>query len=215
MQQGVEAHSGVGRSARFSMQLIALSAPPTLMCAAATAIDAEMRHAEACFRLAQRYGSDESAPGALELDWMGLDGDLASVALQAVNDGCIAHALDAMAAREALEHCREPATRDVLMRRHQSKAREAQLAWRFLAWALRGANRELMDAVRVKFLGTLGTSAPPESPSRRDLQLLRHGLIGPGPRRLLRQRVLRDVVLPLMDALLPAPAFRSDGRYRA
>ena len=94
-------------------------------------------------------------------------------------------------------------TREVLMRLQENKAQQAQLAWRFLAWALRGARSELLDRVRVVFLAELEAKAPPLALSARERHLLRHGVLSRDQRFAIEQRVLREVVLPSMDALLP------------
>jgi hypothetical protein len=203
IEAGLEAHASIGDNARFALQLMSLGAPPQLLSAAAQAMQDETAHAQACFSLAKRYAGRDVGPGPLAVGSASVDSDIATVVIDAVKSGCIGHAVDALCAREALEHCQEAATREVLVRLQENKAQQAQLAWRFLAWALRGSSRELVDRVRVVFLAELEAKAPPLALSARDRHLLRHGVLGRDQRFAIEQRVLREVVLPSMDALLP------------
>lgn len=200
---GLEAHAGIAESARFALQLISLGAPPQLLSAAAQAMQDGTAHAQACFSLARRYAGRDVGPGPLSLGPAPVESELSVIVLDTVKSGCIRHAVDALCAREALEHCRDAATREVLMRLQENQAQQAQLSWRFLAWALRGSSRELVDRVRVVFLAALEAKAPPLSLSAQDRHLLRHGVLGKDQRFAIEQRVLREVVLPSMDALLP------------
>jgi hypothetical protein len=217
---GLEAHGAVAAYARFALQLLSLGAPPQLLNGAAQAMQEETAHAQACFSLARRYAGHDVGPGALLVDEQRLEFDLTSVVLSTVQRGCIKEAVDALSAREGLEHCQDAATRQVLIRRQEAKAQQAQLAWRFVAWALRGAGRELTDHVRVAFLTALSAPTEPGATPLQDRRLLRHGLLRHGllsrsQRAALEQRVLREVVLPCMEALLarsgssppPAPRF--------
>src|SRR5690606_17097678 len=99
-------------------------------------------------------------------------------------------------------HCQDAATREVLVRHQAAKAQQAQLAWRFVAWALRGAGRELPDHVRVAFLTALAPEPEPWPLGVRDRLLLRYGVLSDSQRTALEQRVLREVVLPCMESLL-------------
>lgn len=199
---GLEAHAAVGAYARFALQLLSLGAPPQLLSGAAQAMQDETAHAQACFSMARRYAGHDVGPGPLLLDDRALPTDLTSVVLSTVQRGCIAEAVSALSAREALEHCQDAATREVLIRRQETKAQQAQLAWRFVAWALRGAGRELPDHVRVAFLTALAAKIDPPPSSERDRVLLRYGVLSRSQSAALEQRVLREVVLPCMDALL-------------
>jgi hypothetical protein len=204
-EAGLQAHAAVGAYARFALQLLGLGAPPQLLCGAAQAMQNETAHAQACFSLARRYAGEDVGPGPLALDVQGTEADLTAIVLGAVQRGCIGEAVNALCAREGLEHCQDAATREILIRRQEQKAQQAQLAWRFVAWALRGAGRELIDQVRVAFLTALSGQTPAQPALDGDRLLLRHGLLSPAQTLALEQRVLREVVLPCMEALLARP----------
>jgi hypothetical protein len=198
----LEAHAAVAAYARFSLQLMGLGAPPQLVGGAAQAMQDEVLQAQACFSLARRYAGSEVGPGSLRSVDAPMDLDVTSIVIEMVQRGCIAEAVSALSAREALEHCQDPATREVLVRRQAVKAQQAQLAWRFVAWALRGAGRELPDQVRVAFLTALSPAKSTAPLGSRDRGLLRYGVLSEAQRAALEQRILRDVVLPCMEALL-------------
>jgi hypothetical protein len=201
-EAGLQAHAAVAAYSRFALQLMSLGAPPQLLHGCSQAMQDEVAHAQASFSLARRYTGRDVGPGPLPAVELSRDGDATSVVLEVVQRGCIAEAVSALSAREALEHCQDAATREVLVRHQAAKAQQAQLAWRFVAWALRGAGRELPDHVRVAFLTALSAPAEAAPLGERDRMLLRYGVLSEAHRAGLQQRILRDVVLPCMEALL-------------
>ena len=205
-ETALEAHAAISAYARFTLQLMSLGAPPRLINGAAQAMQDEVAHAQACFSLARRYSGRDVGPGPLPSALNPRESDLTSSVLSAVQRGCIHEVVGALSAREALEHCQDAATRELLVSRQELKAQQAQLAWRFLAWALRSTRqsggRELADHVRVTFVTALEPPSDAYSLSERDRLLLRHGVLSRSQRVALRQRVLREVVLPCMEALL-------------
>jgi hypothetical protein len=154
-------------------------------------------------------GTSSLGTGSLDTSLLG------TLVLRTLRRGCIAATVESSCAREALEHCQEPAAREVLLQLEHGRARSAQLSWRFLAWALRGAlsapgSSELADQVRVAVLTALGTKAPPAPLSQHERELLRHGVLGSDQRLAIEQRVLREVVLPCMEnAIARARASRA------
>jgi hypothetical protein len=201
----LRAHAAVATYARFALQLMSLGAPPQLLQGCSQAMQEELAHAQACFSLARRYATSQVGPGPLPTTALP-EADVTAVVLEVVERGCIAEAVSALCAREALEHCQDPATREVLVRHHAAKAQQAQLAWRFVAWALRGAQRELPDHVRVAFLTSLSAPKVSAALGETDRLLLRYGVLSASQRAALEQRILRDVVLPCMEALLARSA---------
>jgi hypothetical protein len=210
-EAGLEAHGAVAAYARFSLQLLSLGAPPQLITGTAQAMQDEVTHAQACFSLARRYARHDLGPGPLAPSEHLREGDLTAIVIEVVQRGCIGEAVCALSAREALEHCQDAATREVLVRHQSAKAQQAQLAWRFVAWALRGAGRELPDHVRVAFLTALSPMQASAALVERDRLLLRHGVLSSAQRGSLQQRILREVVLPCMEALLSRTATRARG----
>jgi hypothetical protein len=112
----------------------------------------------------------------------------------------------AIEASEALQHCEDPAARAVLERIAVEEGKHAELAWRFVAWALETLPA-LAPRVREAFAQELAGARPgreraPRDVSASDRELARHGLLSPALRAALRERVLAGVVAPCAEALL-------------
>jgi len=212
---GLAAHLAVSAHAEFAAQLLRLGAPLPLLHAAARAMLEEGALAQRCLALASPDTGSESdvlltpapeapARGTARRDTEEVD--VGAVVLATLRRGCIAATVDCVCAREALEHCRDAKSREVLTQLGCTRAREAQLAWRFLAWALRSAQRDLADQVRVTILTALRTQPKPLPPGAHERQLLRHGLLSSPQRAGIEQRVLRDIIVPCMEATLARAA---------
>jgi hypothetical protein len=98
----------------------------------------------------------------------------------------------------------------VLERIVVEETRHAELAWRFVAWALQTASgtpraAELRSAVRTTFAAELATGAGC-SIGELDREMARHGVLSMPVRQALRARALRDVVAPSAAALLAKSA---------
>jgi len=213
---GRAAHAALSAQAELAAHLLRLDAPAPLLHGVARSLLDETALSAACLDLARRYGAPEcSLPIASRreggLDPQRLTAGRDELVLGTLRRGCIAATVESSWAREALEHCQEPAAREVLLQLQHGRARTAQLSWRFLGWALRGAfcavtpqsgGNELADQVRVAVLTALGTRAAPAPLSQAERQLLRHGVLGSAQRLAIEQRVLREVVLPCMENAL-------------
>lgn len=196
-------HASIASFARFSLHLLGLGAPPELLVATTTAMMDETRHAQLCFALARRYGGDDVGPGELNLTDAFAASDFESVVLAAVKEGCIGETVSALEASEAAEHCVDTPTRLVLQRIAREEAAHAELAWRFVAWALGRADATLIERVRGTFAAELAKPAASEAPaSLHDLTLLAFGVVTPIEREKLRRRALSETVLPCADVLL-------------
>lgn len=209
LEQALMEHASVAAFARFSLQLLALGAPAHLCSQAASAMQDEIEHARACFTLARRHSDADVGPGPLDLTGALDATDLQTIVFATIAEGCIGETVAAIEAAEALAHCDDDDARPILARIARDETRHAELAWRFVAWALEIGPAALRDQVRVAFGAATRAAAPPVTPSPLDLQLARHGLIAPALRAELRSRVLHDVIAPCADALLESPATRS------
>jgi hypothetical protein len=210
--QGVAAHAAAAAQAELAARLLRLAAPSPLLRGAGRALLDETAISAACLDLARRYGGAEVVLTPIPRRAAAAAGDLNELLLSTLRRGCIAATVESSCAREALEHCQEPAAREVLRQIEHGRARTAQLSWRFLSWALRGTGPELADQVRVAVLSALGTQSKTAALSPGERQLLRHGVLGAQQRRAIEQRVLRDVVLPCMENALSRARSRHDGQ---
>jgi hypothetical protein len=205
--QGLMEHASVAAFARFTLQLMSLGAPASLVQRSGEAMQDEIRHARSCFELARDYAADDVGPGPLQLDGALEGSDLSSIVLNTILEGCIGETVAAYEAAEARAHCEEPRARALLERIAAEESQHAELAWQFVAWALANGPRELGPQVRDAFAAALaGARANRPRPSAFERELLRHGVVGSELRQSLRERVLEQVVAPCARALLEPAA---------
>jgi hypothetical protein len=109
-------------------------------------------------------------------------------------------------AAEAFEQCADPEARAVLERIASEETRHAELAWRFVAWALESTaepqRTELRRRIRAALAEELTAPVSAGEIGTLDRELAQHGLLRPALRQALRGRVLREVVAPCADALI-------------
>jgi hypothetical protein len=204
LEQGLMEHASVAAFARFTLQLLSLGAPADLVAASASAMGDEIRHARDCFALARRHLDHDVGPAPLPLGGALDEPDLSAIVLSTLREGCIGETVAALEAAEALLHCQDPPARAVLERIAVEEGRHAELAWRFVAWALRAGPPSLLHHVRATFRAELrapGAAGVAELSSL-DRELARHGLLAAPLRAALRERVLSELVAPCAQALL-------------
>ncbi len=196
-------HASVASFARFALELVSVGAPAALLQAAASAMQDETRHAQGCFALASRYGGADVGPGPLDVTGA-LDGcNLEQITLGAVQEGCIGETAAALEAMEAWQHCVDEPTRELLGQIAREEAQHAELAWRFVAWALRRSAPALRERVAAAFRAALSAAEAGARPSPPGADsLLAFGIVSSERRALLRLRALREVILPCAEVLL-------------
>jgi hypothetical protein len=209
-------HASIAAFARFSLQLLALGAPPDLVAAAAAAMADETRHAELCFELASRYGARDCGPGPLALEGAFEAVDLGSIVELVLEEGCIGETSAALEARWAAEAASEPPVREVLERIAADEERHAALAFRFVAWAL-ARNPSLLPRVQAR-LRTLAIEQPHcaavEPPHPLAAELAAHGVLSAEAHLAARMAALHDIVPSVLTAFEPA-ARHSQPRTRS
>jgi hypothetical protein len=216
-EQALMEHASVAAFARFTLQLLSLGAPAELVARSSEAMSDELRHTQDCFRLARRYSEGELGPGPLPVAGALETAELCDIVLSTLHEGCMGETVAAIEAAEALEHCTDVEARPVLERIAAEETRHAELAWRFVAWALETAaeprRAELCRRIRAELAEELSAPVSAGGLSERDRELARHGLLGSSLRQALRARVLREVVAPCAEALLAsAPAAMQPAR---
>lgn len=194
-------HASVASFARFTLQLLAVGAPPQLVEASLRAGLDEIAHARATFRLASRYAGAPVGPGPLPLHGNVLgDLSLAAIAAATVTEGCVNETIGALEAAEAAAGCEDAEVRDVLNRIAEEEARHGELAWAFVRWALGVGGDDVRRAVGAAFEtvfqngAALQVPAPPADPDA--VELRRQGLLTERERHEIRLRGLREIVRP-------------------
>jgi hypothetical protein len=196
-------HASIASFNRFSLQLLAVGAPPELLEASQRAGLDEIEHARMAFALAARYGSEALGPSALDLRGEALGPlDLASVAASTVEEGCLGETLAALEAEALRDGAQAPALRAAWSVIAEDEARHAELAWSFVRWALDQGRPGVREAVERAFerASQRLTEAPVlESPVESELEA--HGRLSARSRRELALRALEAVVRPAMEEL--------------
>ena len=186
-------HASVGSFARFTLQLLALGAPPELLADVARASADEVRHARLAYGLASAYLGAPVGPGPLSLSAVAIETDLRAVVIGLIEEAAVGETLGAAEARAAAEGVAEPALRDALSRVAEDEERHAALAWRALRWmleqdpTLRSVAADTFEAMAARVREGAGPVTP-DAPSR--------GVLSPRVRRQVHLAALEQVVLP-------------------
>jgi hypothetical protein len=206
LKDALEEHASVAAFARFSMLLLSVGAPPELVIASQRASLDEVEHARACFALARRYGGRDVGPGPLGVEDSVHALSLAELVELTVAEGCVGETLGALMAADQLTRVTDPEVARILRRIAKDEARHAELAWKFLAWALTQGLPEVEAAARR----ALDTATEQLQAMRivdygveLELELWHgHGRMTCAEARALGHTGLREVVEPCMAALL-------------
>ncbi len=197
-------HASIASFSRFSLQLLAVAAPPRLLEGAHRAALDEVEHAKLCFRLASKYGGTPIAPGPLPLDGDVVGStDLASIAAATTAEGCVGETIGAVEARAALEGAEAEDVRAALEQIANDESNHSELAWEFVRWALDQGDDSVRSAVRQAFQAALGRWSGPAPEADPDADALAaHGRLDARTLHHVRQRALLEVVKPAAEALL-------------
>ena len=203
-RDGLFEHASVASFSRFAMQMLAVGAPADLVRDIHAACIDEVRHAELCFALASGYEGASVEPGPLPFPGpMAIEPDLPAIARETVWEGCVGETVATVQAMEALADATDPAVREVLEITVRDETRHAELAWRFIAWALEVGG----DATRAAVIHAFATFSPPE-PRAESLDgvclatYAAHGRQRAAEGRAIASRVLAEIVTPAACALL-------------
>jgi hypothetical protein len=140
-------HASVASFARFTLDLLAFGAPADLVELAQRAMGDEIRHARLCFGLASVYAGEALGPAPLNLKGIAPSPNLAAAVAAAVREGCINETIAALDADERARQATDPIVRDVLLGIAADEADHAELAWRFVKWALRSGDAAVTTAI--------------------------------------------------------------------
>ncbi|CAN94136.1 hypothetical protein predicted by Glimmer/Critica [Sorangium cellulosum So ce56] len=201
-------HASLASFARFTLDLLALGAPPALIDAAQRALSDELQHARACFTLASRYAGRPLGPGPMAMDGALGAPTLAGAAASAVREGCVGETLAALLASAQRDRARDPEARRGLDRIAADEAAHAELAWAFVRWAVARGGEPVRAAVARAFDEALAQvrGAHPGERAGIDAAAWRdHGRLTEAERARCHLDAVRDVIAPCAEALLSAP----------
>lgn len=209
LRDGLEEHASIAAFARFTMMLLAVGAPPEIVVASQRASIDEVRHAKECFALAARYGASPRGPAPLSIEGAVVGTpSLVELAALTAEEGCIGETLGAAVAAEQAERATDPRAKAILARIARDEARHAELAWRFVAWAVARGGEPVRAAVaRAIDRAVTATRANPirEYPGV-DMAVWRaHGRLSCDEARAAAEAAIREVVAPSLAALGALP----------
>jgi hypothetical protein len=191
-------HASVASFARFSLQMMALGAPPDILVEAQQAAADEIEHARLAYGLASGYGGASVGPAPYDLTGVTLDTDPRAILASLIEEACLGEILGTAEANACAELAQDPTVIAVYRRIAADEAVHAALAWRTLKWLLE-AHPELRPqastALRVAIESHFG------SQHGRTKHLPQHGVLGTEARRTLHREAVESVLIPCAEAL--------------
>lgn len=119
----------------------------------------ETAHAKLCFGIASAYAGRAIGPGPLDVS-----GSLEAASLEDIVDlvlveGCFGETSAALEALEGADTAEDPFIADAYRRIARDEQRHAELAFRFVAWALERGGAPIAERVRQALLSDHAKSA--------------------------------------------------------
>lgn len=193
-------HASVASFARFTLQLLALGAPPSLVAASQAASIDEVEHAKMAYAFAGAYRGAVMGPGPLDLSGISIGAKRDEILTALVIEGCVGETLGAAEARALADEARDPVIRAALHRIADDEERHAALAYQALTWLLATGGSEARAIAERAFSQAIDVmKGTPRSP-------LAEGLDGmPTSAAWLREircQVIREVVTPCWAAAI-------------
>jgi hypothetical protein len=204
LRDGLEEHASVAAFARFTMLMMSVGAPPELIAASQRASLDEVRHAEDCFALAARYGGAARGPSPLSMQNALNETSLAEIVALTAEEGCVGETLGASLAAEQLAVATDPAVRRALARIAADEARHAELAWRFVAWAIAKGGEHVRRMAIEAIEGAIAkTRANPVRtyPGVDEDAWRAHGRLACADARAASERAIEEVLTPCVERL--------------
>jgi hypothetical protein len=202
-------HAAIASFQRFGLDLLSVGAPPELVADATRAVMDEIGHARFAFRLAADLDGSGEGPGALDCSGLVVSADLTAAAVAAAREGCVGETLAAVALGAAARNCPEPSLSAQLQAIADDEARHAELAWRFVSWAISTGGDAVRSAVAHAFAHELA-AGPGEDPRETllggvtDAQRALAGRLSQRDSETLRRRTLVEIVAPSVQELFGA-----------
>jgi len=196
-------HASIASFARFSLDLLALGAPPELLLLAQRAAADEIEHARIAYGLASHYGDSSFGPAPLDLSGVLVATDPRVVLAALIEEACVGETLGAAEALSLASIVEDPVLRSLYARIAVDEERHAQLAWRTLQYLLQSADEETKQFAISTFERAIHEASRDIAPRKKTLRA--HGLLSSNEIGAIRRNVLRDIVRPCVAALLSPP----------
>ena len=157
-KMGQMEHASIAAFARFSLQLLSLGAPPELVEACTAALADETAHTQLCFGIASAYAGRAIGPGRLDISDSLEVTSLADIVDLVIAEGCFGESSAALEALEAADTAADPVIRAAYSRIAADEQRHAELAFRFVRWALARARTLVVERIQAALGSDLSQS---------------------------------------------------------
>ncbi len=199
---GLQEHASVAAFARFTLQLMSVGAPADLVGDSVRAGIDEIAHARGCFEVATRYDGRSPEPGPLDVTGALGPTTLGQMVREVAREGCVGETLAARVAAEQAAVATDPRTKEFLEGVARDEGRHAELAWRFVAWALKSGDPALRRTAGEVFAECLAAPREVADAPVDGAEWNAAGLLLPAQRARVETEALREVVGPCARALL-------------
>jgi len=161
-----------------------------------------------CFALASEYGGAALGPAQLDISRCFEDNSLEAIMKLVLREGCVGETVAALEALEAAAVAHDPALKRVLLRIAQDEQAHAELAFKFLAWAVTRSSLESrteLEHEARRALDDFEAAALARPAEPRGDSAASDGILGTEALRAIHLGAVREVVEPLLAALLNQP----------
>jgi hypothetical protein len=203
---GLMEHASIAAFARFTLQLLHVGAPRDLVERSQQAMLDETLHTQLCFELASRYLERPVGPGRLLMDSALQETELTQIVVTTFREGCVGETVATLEARAALDGATDPFVKRTLARIAEDELRHAELAWRFVRWALTQQSPTLRAALATEVRRLERELEQSPEPAAGTTAITDHGILSGRDQRQIRRTALAEVVLPCAASLLALSA---------
>jgi len=193
---GLGEHASVASFSRFTIELMALQAPASLLAKAQKAALEEANHAELSFEIASAFKGSPVGPGEFPAHSMSITNDLGTLIKNVFSEGVVGESVASIVAGYKARAASEGRVKAVLEQITEEEARHAQLAIDTLRWAL-SVDPSLRDQLLAAMPRTSEVTASPAFLG----PMSEFGVLSREAESWISNHALHHVVLPRVWAL--------------
>jgi hypothetical protein len=198
-------HASIAAFARFALELLSLGAPSELIQRTNAAMADETNHTRMAFALASVYRGKPVGPGRLAIEGAMDEGDdLASFLRRVIREGCVGETVAAVEAGEGSARAKDAQVRKTLETIAADETTHAELAWRTVIWAQNTFGETVREVIREEMARLTDELSNVQETRRtkRDDELLDHGVVTANGREAIRRATLKSVVVPCLRQIV-------------
>src|ERR1043165_174718 len=108
LDSALSEHAAIASFSRFSLQLLAVGAPPELVQRAQLSAIQEIRHAQLAFSLASVYAGHPISPSHYESHILSINPDMFELCTSTAIDGCVSETFNTLSAASQFDIATDP-----------------------------------------------------------------------------------------------------------